>query len=92
MGGRDGTGPVEPARGGRWGGWQALDLATRFRFTVAALVVVVWCVVYARAALDAKFHPPPEVSALMLSVAAWLFTGGALREIDKAERNGHDDD
>lgn len=52
---------------------------SRLRFWVAAAIVAVWVVIYLRSALDASFHAPPELSAVMLGVVAWLFAGPALR-------------
>jgi len=45
----------------------------------AAVVLVVWAVIYLRAATDDNFNPPPEVSAVMLACAGWLWASGSLR-------------
>ena len=49
------------------------------RIAVAIVIVAIWALLYLRAAVDSKFSPPPELSAIMVMVAAWLFGSTALR-------------
>lgn len=58
------------------------------RLVVAAVIVVVWAIVYLRAAIDAAFQPPAELSGIMIGVVAWLFGSTAL---GKRERRDDDD-
>lgn len=51
----------------------------KVRLVVASVVVLVWAVIYLRAALDSGFSPPPELSMVMLAVVAWLFGSAALK-------------
>jgi hypothetical protein len=50
----------------------------QLRLVTASLVVALWTVMYLRAAFTA-FSPPPELSGIMLCVAAYLFGSGAFR-------------
>lgn len=52
-----------------------LDL---LRLVTASVIVAVWTLMYLRAAIDSGFTPPPELSGIMLAVAAYLFGSGAL--------------
>jgi hypothetical protein len=53
------------------------------RMVVAVLVTLVWASVYLADVLSETFSAPPEISAPMLAVVAWLF--GV--EVRKAVRN-----
>lgn len=58
----------------------------KLRLVAASVILVVWAAIYIRAAVDAEFRPPAELSAVMLAVVAWLFSSGALREMRRSVR------
>lgn len=44
-----------------------------FRKAIATVIVVVWAILYLRTIISDEFTAPPELSAIMLAVVAWLF-------------------
>lgn len=66
--------------GGDNGGYSSgLARIETLRIAVAIVIVVIWAIIYLRAAVDKTFSPPPELSGIMLLVVAWLFGSTALR-------------
>ena len=57
----------------------SLDRVETLRIAVAIVIVVVWAIIYLRAAIQPSFSPPAELSGVMLLVVAWLFGTTALR-------------
>jgi hypothetical protein len=74
----DGTGGVE-SDGLDSGTSASVGRVEALRIAVAIIIVAIWALIYLRAAIDAKFSPPPELSGIMLLVVAWLFGTTALR-------------
>lgn len=46
------------------------------RTIIALAVTFVWVSLYMTAIVNANFHPPVEVNAVMLLVAGFFFSGG----------------
>lgn len=46
----------------------------RIRIGVAIVVTFVWAISYVTSIVNRAYHPPPEVNAVMLLVAAFFFS------------------
>ena len=74
----DGADRMEPDGSDGWAPI-SVDRVEVLRIAVAIVIVVVWAIIYLRAAIDSNFSPPAELSGVMLLVVAWLFGSTALK-------------
>lgn len=70
--------------------WTELRVS-RLQQVFAALVLIVWCAIYGRVAIDPTFHAPPEVSGVMLAVVTAIFGRQFVRKLIEASKNGDRD-
>ena len=62
------------------------------RTAIAIVVTVCWACSYLVALVNPSFHPPPELTTIMLVIVTYLFASDAIKKngknSEKSEKNG----
>lgn len=70
---------------------RAVSGVSRLRLFAATVTVVIWTAIYGRAAIDPAYHPPAEVSGVMLACATWLYGRPLVEKIKERIGDGPDE-